>query len=77
MGTRSYYPSFTRRDFQFIADLLAADQPNPETQWCEWIQWATTVRNFTKAFKATNPRFDADRFQSACGLVEGPTATGK
>lgn len=65
---RHPYPQFTRRDFQFIADILAELQPNPDLFPPEYHQWKATVQSFANHLAACNTRFDKTRFLSACGL---------
>lgn len=65
----------TKRDFEAIAAALGAVRP-----WA-WAnegdiglgmshQWTRTVDAFAAALASTNPRFDRERFVSACKGVD-------
>lgn len=51
-------PKFQRRDFEWIADVIA-DFGYPAEQ-------ARLAEHFTRALRSTNPAFDSDRFMRRC-----------
>lgn len=60
-------PKFTRRDFQWIADVIR-DMPThaPSLR----TQQKSCALRFADALRATNPGFKRERFLRACGLEE-------
>ena len=55
----------TRKDYQLIADVFANFGQMIELE--ETIG-ADLARNLADALQADNPRFDRDRFLTACGV---------
>ena len=55
----------TRKDYQLIADVFANFGKMIELE--ETIG-ADLARNLADALQADNPRFDRDRFLTACGV---------
>ena len=72
----------TRKDFQLIADALAAATPfidtaavgtgsgNPTNAWGLAKGWAHSVNKVASALEESNPRYDRDKFVDACLLHE-------
>lgn len=64
----------TKKDFQLIADALARQEPvhnqlNPFTNWLnKHLQWEKDCEALADALATTNPRFDRERFLTACGV---------
>lgn len=56
-------PTMTRAHFQFIADTIAA---MPDFAPTLRAQKESTARSFADALRATNPRFDREKFLAAC-----------
>lgn len=56
----------TKKDFDFISRVLKVVKPRTESEWVDY-QWERTVLAFAASLIATNPRFDKERFLSACG----------
>lgn len=69
-------PKMSRREFKFLAELLAEIEPiDPFTRLpvdpvdtAVHNQWAHTVRSLAAALTRTNDRFDRSKFEAACGL---------
>jgi hypothetical protein len=57
----------TRKDFELIAQTLAAVKPNNGKKL---DMWDDTVRQFAHVLAQVNPRFDKAKFKRACGLEE-------
>ncbi len=60
-------PKFTKRDFQFIADILYEHRPSFKTG-DEWFLWRSITFEFADSLRKTNPLFDEEKFLKACGL---------
>ena len=68
----------TKKDFELFAELLSGYKFNLMTadvyQYPEYSTpeelWATIVRDTADKFAAENPRFNRDRYYSACGYME-------
>lgn len=64
----------TRKDFQLIADTILEQKRDIEAQatsvhpGAELKQLRETANNFAKSLSRTNPRFDSERFVTACGF---------
>ena len=65
-------PKMTRQDFNYLADLLKCTWPhNGDTEHCQHEreqQHRYVVREMAEWLRATNPRFDRERFLQACGM---------
>jgi hypothetical protein len=61
----------TRRDFQLIADALA-DCGHPSRYASPTQYRIAIVYTLADRLATTNPRFDYDRFTSACEPLEAP-----
>lgn len=65
----------TRKDFELIADILSTGKPYPCTRDVLHLAdgtvhpWLYMVRCASARLRATNPRFDTVRFETACGLT--------
>lgn len=57
----------TRKDFQFIADVIKA---MPSHSVSLRAQRESCARAFADALPATNPNFNKERFLKACGIDE-------
>lgn len=59
----------TKKHFQLVAAALL--QSKPEEHWDpnKKAQYIVTVNRIADAFANEFPRFDRDRFISACGLM--------
>lgn len=55
--------------FKAIADALNAVRPAADNT-SEYYMWARTVSRFADICKSQNPRFNKDRFLTACGVRE-------
>ncbi len=64
----------TRKDFQLIADALKESKPEAEkkfhNQTAYMTQFMITCHCMADALATTNPRFDRDRFLTACGYFK-------
>ena len=60
-------PKMTRSHFQFIAATLKQNRPD-STMLAERDQWDSTVNEFAKQLRITNPRFRVSTFFEACGV---------
>lgn len=54
------------RHFAFIAATLKATKP--ESAGPELNQWTNMTLQFASECRSTNPKFNRDRFLSACGV---------
>lgn len=59
--------NMSRRHLELIAEVLREVKPAFPTQG-ESLQWRWTVERFTAELNSVNDRFDAARFEKACGL---------
>ena len=62
----------TRQHFVAIAAVLLSEKP-PRVAGDRWSdgardEWSTIVLNMASMCAKQNPRFDRDRFLSACGM---------
>ena len=55
----------TKKDFALIAEALHTAHPGAD-DIPAFEQWRMTVRMMAHALKASNPRFDHNRFIAAC-----------
>ena len=56
------------RHFAFIAAALKSTKP--ESAGPELNQWASMVDTFASDCRATNPKFNRERFLAACGRLD-------
>ena len=56
------------RHFAFIAATLKSLQPDSDTLIERRAEWRLIVDRFADECRETNPRFDYQRFLSACGV---------
>ena len=69
-------PKFTRRDFQFLAEILkdtywaSADFPSSSEEDKDRYnaQYYAYVRTFARRLRVTNPAFNSRKFCEAAGL---------
>lgn len=63
----------TRKDFELIAAALLSAAPLESARFghcaAEHAQHRHTVDEFARRLALTNPRFDRDRFLTACGVT--------
>jgi len=57
----------TRKHFQAIAYALKSNEPNVKSEE-DAALFKSIVLSISSACRRFNPRFNADRFQHACGL---------
>lgn len=60
----------TRKDFQLIADSIASMQLQDYTPFNQTILRTYIAKQFADALRATNSRFNRDKFMMACGAEE-------
>jgi hypothetical protein len=62
----------TRKDYELIASALRSSRlhlpSNDERQAGAKDQWETTVEEVADDLERENPRFDRNKFLTACGL---------
>lgn len=61
----------TKKDYIRIAEALRAAMPDDsssKTYKAELARWDITALHLLHALHSDNPRFDRDRFATACGL---------
>lgn len=68
----------TKRDFEFIADVLSSVNPldmfdesideNENAKIILAAYWSHVCERFSEELKSTNERFQQDKFREACGL---------
>lgn len=58
----------TRKHFEIVADVMNQNRPKNEylVDDIRYGQWATDVETLADRFALEYPRFDRDRFISAC-----------
>ena len=62
--------ALTRRHFVQFAATLKHTRPSESASLNELRLWLRIANAIIRDLKSTNPRFDIDRFESACGLIE-------
>lgn len=60
----------TRRDFEAIAEVIADRTRHYGGSGCDYLYWHELVSDLAVAMKASNPRFNRDRFIRACSPKE-------
>lgn len=58
----------TRRDFEMIAEVIAERVRLHEHRTLRVTTLHELALDFADRLRATNPRFDRDRFMAACGF---------
>lgn len=58
-------PKMTRKDFEFIAEVLRESEPPLCFPDAAHRQWSETVNLFVKYLTSTNPQFNRTRFLDA------------
>jgi hypothetical protein len=58
-----------RRHFKAIADALNAVRPVADNSE-QYRMWQRTVARFTSMCARQNPRFQSDKFRTACGCYD-------
>ena len=56
----------TRKDFELIADALAAARPRPDNVLVHEHNYI--AKQLAAKLRSTNPNFDSARFLRACGV---------
>ena len=58
----------TRKDYVLLAHALHASKPRPQESdyLSASLQWGADVQSIARALQGENPRFDAERFVTAC-----------
>lgn len=59
----------TRKHFDAIAECLRIEYKSLEHETEEQMGFYIAIKAMLPAFKQANPRFDRERFLSACGLL--------
>jgi hypothetical protein len=57
----------TKKDFELIAAVLISNRPSPY-DGDKFDQWVYVVEDFVSKLRTTNPRFNSERFRTACGI---------
>lgn len=61
----------TRKDFQFFADMIRREAETYEHDKATLASIAETMATY---FEVVNPRFDNEKFMTACGMPNGEWA---
>jgi hypothetical protein len=56
----------SRKDYQLIAHAMRAGQPEKRYE-DHYDQWEYDCRSLARVLCETNPRFDGNKFLTACG----------
>jgi hypothetical protein len=57
----------TKKHFQQLAEALSVERPGIHWDANKKVQWELDVKAIVRACRSSNPRFDAQRFITACG----------
>lgn len=58
----------TRKDYVLLAAALRRARPDSFSEEPARVQFVTDCMNIATALANTNPRFDRERFLTACGV---------
>ena len=65
----------TKKDYIRIASIFKSEhdiytnQPDNDIRHGKMLMWRTLVNSFVDSLYEDNPRFDSDKFYSACGVL--------
>lgn len=57
----------TRKHYQMIADALRSTRPYKEDHYEDWLR---VVQSIARALAYDNPKFNKNKFETACGVEE-------
>ena len=57
----------SKKHFKALAEALRAEKPPENWNPNKRIQWSLDVRAVAEVCQRMNPKFDIDRFNTACG----------
>jgi hypothetical protein len=60
-------PKMSRKDFVLIAEQVYHFRPSTQDT-AAFTEWLRMVDMWVAKLKTTNPRFNAERFRTACGV---------
>lgn len=58
----------TKKDYIKLADVMRVNKPNPVNGYQGLITWDRILSDLMVTLKSDNPRFNKDRFMTACGV---------